>query len=99
MPDISADQVRHLAELARIDLSEGEVESLTAELAQIVESVATVSQFVTPDVPATSHPIAMANVFRDDLVVPGLTAEQALSGAPAREGDFFRVAPILGEEA
>ena len=104
MPDISgvrisAVQVRHLAELARIDLSEAELTSLTAELAQIVESVAKVSEVATPDVPATSHPIPMTNVFRDDVARPGLTVEQALSGAPDREGDFFRVPPILGEEA
>jgi aspartyl-tRNA(Asn)/glutamyl-tRNA(Gln) amidotransferase subunit C len=96
---ISAEQVRHLADLARIDLSETEVDSLTAELAQIVESVAKVSEVATPDVPATSHPIPMTNVLRDDVVVPSLTVEQALSGAPEREGDLFRVAPILGEEA
>ena len=99
MPDISADQVRHLADLARIDLSDTELTSLTAELAQIVDSVAKVSEVATPDVPATSHPIPMNNVFREDVVVPGLTVEQALSGAPDREGDFFRVPPILGEEA
>jgi aspartyl-tRNA(Asn)/glutamyl-tRNA(Gln) amidotransferase subunit C len=99
MPDISADQVRHLADLARIDLSDDELTSLTAELKQIVDSVAKVSEVATPDVPATSHPIPMTNVFRDDVVVPGLTVEQALSGAPDREGDFFRVPPILDEEA
>lgn len=99
MPDISADQVRHLADLARIDLSESELTSLTAELQQIVESVAKVSEVATPDVLATSHPIPLTNVLRDDNVVPGLTVEQALSGAPEREGDSFRVAPILGEEA
>lgn len=99
MPDISADQVRHLADLARIDLSEAELTSLTAELVQIVESVAKVSEVATPDVPATSHPILMTNVFRDDEVRPSLTVEQALSGAPDREADFFRVPPILDEEA
>ncbi len=99
MPDISTDQVRHLAELARIDLSEAELTSLTADLVQIVESVAKVSEVATPDVPATSHPIPMTNVYREDVVVPGLTVEQALSGAPDREGDYFRVPPILDEEA
>ena len=99
MPDISAEQVRHLAELARIDLSEAELTSLTTELGQIVESVAKVSEVATPEVPATSHPIPMTNVFRDDVVRPSLTVEQALSGAPDREGDYFRVPPILDEEA
>jgi aspartyl-tRNA(Asn)/glutamyl-tRNA(Gln) amidotransferase subunit C len=95
---ISADQVRHLATLARIDLSESEIESLTGELETIVESVAKVTEVAGPDVPATSHPMPLSNVFRDDTPVPSLTVEQALSGAPDREGDRFRVPPILDEE-
>lgn len=95
---ISAEQVVHLATLARIDLSAEEIQSLTTELAQIVESVARVSEVATPNVPATSHPVPLANVFRDDVVVPSLTVEQALSGAPDRDGDKFRVPAILDEE-
>ncbi|WP_308464939.1 Asp-tRNA(Asn)/Glu-tRNA(Gln) amidotransferase subunit GatC [Rathayibacter soli] len=98
MPEISTDQVRHLANLARIDLSEDEIASLTTELGQIVEAVAQVSAVAGDGVPATSHPMPLANVFRDDVVVPCLTVEQALSGAPDRYGDKFRVAPILEEE-
>ena len=98
MSEISTELVRHLAGLARIDLSESEVESLTGELAQIVESIAKVSEVATPDVVATSHPIPLVNVFREDEVRPSLTVEQALSGAPEREGDRFKVASILDEE-
>jgi aspartyl-tRNA(Asn)/glutamyl-tRNA(Gln) amidotransferase subunit C len=98
MPEITADQVAHLAGLARIDLSPGEIESLTRELLAIVDSVAKVSEVAGPDVPATSHPVPLANVFRRDEVRPSLTVEQALSGAPDREGDFFRVPAILDEE-
>jgi aspartyl-tRNA(Asn)/glutamyl-tRNA(Gln) amidotransferase subunit C len=98
MPDISAEQVAHLAGLARIDLSADEIQSLTTELGQIVESVAKVSEVATPDVPATSHPVPLANVFRDDVVVPSLTVEQALSGTADRDGDKFRVPAILDEE-
>ncbi|HEY5223293.1 MAG TPA: Asp-tRNA(Asn)/Glu-tRNA(Gln) amidotransferase subunit GatC [Microbacteriaceae bacterium] len=98
MSEISTDQVRHLANLARIDLSEDEIASLTEELGQIVEAVATVSAVAGDSVPATSHPMPLANVFREDVVVPSLTVEQALSGAPDRDGDKFRVAPILDEE-
>lgn len=98
MSEISADEVRHLASLARIDLSEAEIQSLTGELSQIVESVAKVTEVATPDVPATSHPMPLTNVFRPDLVVPSLTVEQALSGAPDREGDLFRVPAILDED-
>jgi aspartyl-tRNA(Asn)/glutamyl-tRNA(Gln) amidotransferase subunit C len=98
MSEISTDLVRHLAGLARIDLSDAEVESLTGELAQIVESIAKVAEVATPDVVATSHPIPLQNVFREDEVCPSLTVEQALSGAPEREGDRFKVASILDEE-
>jgi aspartyl-tRNA(Asn)/glutamyl-tRNA(Gln) amidotransferase subunit C len=98
MSEISTDQVRHLANLARIDLSESEITSLTSELSQIVESVAKVQEVAGPDVPATSHPVPLTNVFRDDAPRPSLTVEEALSGAPDREGDKFRVPPILDEE-
>jgi aspartyl-tRNA(Asn)/glutamyl-tRNA(Gln) amidotransferase subunit C len=98
MPEITAEQVAHLANLARIDLSPEEIETLTADLVQIVDSVATVSEVATPDVPATSHPMPLTNVFREDVVRPSLTVEQALSGAPERDGDKFRVPAILDEE-
>jgi aspartyl-tRNA(Asn)/glutamyl-tRNA(Gln) amidotransferase subunit C len=95
---IDTEQVRHLANLARIDLSEAELASLTTELGQIVASVAKVSEVAGPDVPATSHPMPLTNVFRDDVPIPPLTVEQALSGAPDREGDKFKVPPILDED-
>jgi aspartyl-tRNA(Asn)/glutamyl-tRNA(Gln) amidotransferase subunit C len=98
MSEISAEQVTHLASLARIDLSQAEIESLTGELSAIVDAVARVIEVATPDVASTSHPIPLVNVFRDDVVVPSLTVEQALSAAPAREGELFRVPPILDEE-
>lgn len=98
MSGITAEQVAHLASLARIDLSPEEIASLTIDLGQIVDSVKKVQGVVTPDVPATSHPMPLTNVFRDDIVVPSLTVEQALSGAPDRDGDKFRVPPILEED-
>lgn len=98
MSGITAEQVAHLASLARIDLSPEEIASLTNDLGQIVESVKKVQEVATPDVPATSHPLPLTNVFRDDVVVPSLTVEQALSGAPDRDGDKFRVPPILEED-
>ena len=98
MSAITAEQVAHLASLARIDLSPEEITNLTHDLGQIVDSVAKVQEVATSDVPATSHPMPLTNVFRDDVVVPSLTVEQALSGAPARVGDKFRVPAILDEE-
>lgn len=96
--EISAEQVAHLANLARIDLSPDEIESLTSELGQIVEAVAKVQEVAGPEVPATSHPLPLTNVFRADEIRSSLTVDQALSGAPEREGDRFAVAAILDEE-
>lgn len=95
---ITTQQVAHLARLARIDLTEQEIAGLTPELQQIVDSVAKVSVVATADVPATSHPLPLSNAFRDDVPVASLTVEQALSGAPERHGDKFRVPAILDEE-
>ncbi|MEO6825830.1 MAG: Asp-tRNA(Asn)/Glu-tRNA(Gln) amidotransferase subunit GatC [Microbacteriaceae bacterium] len=98
MSEISAEQVAHLAALARIDLSTEEITSLTAELGQIVDAVARVSEVATADVPATSHPMPLTNVFREDTPRPSLSVEQALSGAPERSGDKFKVSAILDAE-
>ena len=98
MSDISADTVRHLAHLARIDLTEDEVTHLTDELSVIVDNIAKVSEVATPDVPATSHPIPLSNVAREDVVADLLTQEQALSGAPESAEGRFKVSAILGEE-
>ncbi len=95
---ISRDQVAHLADLARIDLSEAELDRLAPQLEVILESVASVRDAASGDVEPTSHPLPLANVFRDDVVVPGLTAEEALAGAPESEQQRFLVPRILGEE-
>ena len=98
MSEISAEQVAHLAHLARIELSPEEIESLTSELGSIVDNVAKVTEVATPDVPATSHPIPLVNVFRPDVVGETLTQEQALRGAPEHADGRFKVSAILGEE-
>jgi aspartyl-tRNA(Asn)/glutamyl-tRNA(Gln) amidotransferase subunit C len=98
MSEITQEQVAHLANLARIALTPQEIESLTSELGSIVDNVAKVSEVATPDVPATSHPIPLQNVYRDDEPGVTLTAEQALAGAPDHDGSRFRVTAILGEE-
>ncbi|KQQ10885.1 Asp-tRNA(Asn)/Glu-tRNA(Gln) amidotransferase subunit GatC [Rathayibacter sp. Leaf296] len=98
MSEITAETVAHLAQLARIDLTPEEIQTMTRELGQIVDSVAAVQAVATPDVPATSHPIPLQNVFRPDVVGETLTREQALSGAPEHDGSRFQVSAILGEE-
>ena len=98
MPEISRDEVAHLATLDVFDLSDAELDHLAPQLAVILDSVASISAVAAGDVPPTSHPLPLTNVFRDDVVTPGLTAEQALSGAPEVEEQRFSVPRILGEE-
>ena len=98
MAAISRDEVAHLARLARIEMTDAELDHLASEMDLILESVSRVTGVAGADIPPTSHAIAMQNVMRLDVVVPSLTPEEALSGAPAREEDRFKVPQILGEE-
>ncbi len=90
--------MRHLGVLARIQLEDDEVQRLTGQLSVIVDNIAKVSEVATPDVPATSHPIPLENVFRPDVVGDMLTVEQVLQNAPDAAEGRFRVTAILGEE-
>jgi aspartyl-tRNA(Asn)/glutamyl-tRNA(Gln) amidotransferase subunit C len=98
MPEITRDEVAHLAALARIDLDDAELDHLAPQLTVILESVASIAGVAGDEVPPTSHPMPLTNVFRDDVLVPGLTAEEALSGAPEVEQQRFAVPRILGDE-
>lgn len=98
MSEITADTVQHLAGLARIALSDQEVDSLTSDLDSILTNIAKVSEVVSGGVPATSHPVPINNVMRADEVADVLTREQALSNAPEAADGMFRVSSILGEE-
>ncbi|RLK49300.1 aspartyl/glutamyl-tRNA(Asn/Gln) amidotransferase subunit C [Microbacterium telephonicum] len=96
--EITPELVRHLGMLARIRLSDEEVDRLTGQLSVIVDNIAKVSEVVTPDVAATSHPIPLQNVFRADEVGTMLTVEQVLQNAPDAADSRFKVTAILGEE-
>lgn len=91
-------EVAKLAELARIELTSEELRTFAPQLDVILEAVASVAQVATDDVPPTSHALGLTNVFRDDVVRPSLTPEQALAMAPVAEDDRFRVPRILDEE-
>ena len=88
----------HLADLARIDLSDAELDHLAPQLSVILESVASIQGVAGDDVPPTSHALPLTNVFRDDVVAPCLTPEEALTGAPEEEQQRFEVPRILGDE-
>jgi aspartyl-tRNA(Asn)/glutamyl-tRNA(Gln) amidotransferase subunit C len=98
MSSLSRDEVAKLAGLARIEMSEDELVSLSKEFTVILDAVARVQDVASADVAPTSHPLSLRNVFRPDVVVPSLSPEDALSGAPAQEDQRFRVPQILGEE-
>ena len=98
MSSLSRDEVAKLAGLARIEMSEEELVSLSKEFTVILDAVARVQEVASADVAPTSHPLSLHNVFRPDVVVPSLSPEDALSGAPAQEDQRFRVPQILGEE-
>lgn len=99
MPSISRDEVAHLARLARLAVTDAELDTFAGQLDVILTSVASVGEVAADDIPPTSHAVPLTNVFRRDLVSPGLTQQQALSGAPQAENGRFRVPRILGEEA
>ena len=98
MAAISRDDVAHLAKLARIEMTPAELDHMASELGQILGAVKRVQEVATADIAPTSYPLSMSNVFRDDVVKPSLTNDEALSGAPAQAEDRFKVPQILGEE-
>ena len=98
MATISREEVANLARLARISMSDAELDHLAGEMDLILGAGARVQEVAGADVLPTSHPLAVSNVTREDLVKPSLTPEQALSGAPASAEQRFKVPQILGEE-
>ncbi len=86
-------QLLHVARLARLELRDEEVERLEGQLNDILAAVSKVSELDLSDVPPTSHPLDVVNVWDEDEPRPCLSAEDALANAPEREGDFFKVPP------
>ncbi|MDX6229916.1 MAG: aspartyl-tRNA(Asn)/glutamyl-tRNA(Gln) amidotransferase subunit [Frankiales bacterium] len=99
MASITRAEVSHLARLARLALTDDELDRYAGQLDVILASVATVSEIAADDIPPTSHSVPLTNVFRPDELTPCLTAEAALSQAPAAEDSRFRVPRMLDEEA
>ncbi len=90
---IDREQVLHVAELARLGLTDEEVERLTNELAAILDAVSKVSELNLTDVEPTSHPLDLVNVFREDEPRPSLPLDVAFANAPSEEDRHFRVPP------
>jgi aspartyl-tRNA(Asn)/glutamyl-tRNA(Gln) amidotransferase subunit C len=90
---ISRGDVLHVAKLAELELTEPELERFGEQLNAILEAVGKVSELDLGDVPPTSHPLAVVNVFRADEPRPSLRLEDVFANAPEREDEFFRVPP------
>jgi aspartyl-tRNA(Asn)/glutamyl-tRNA(Gln) amidotransferase subunit C len=98
VPTISRAEVAHLAKLARLAVTDDELDVFAGQLGQILDAVARVGEVAGDDIPPTSHAVPLTNVFREDVVRPSLSQQEALGGAPAAEEGRFRVPRILGEE-
>ncbi|MGB5111335.1 MAG: Asp-tRNA(Asn)/Glu-tRNA(Gln) amidotransferase subunit GatC [Mycobacterium sp.] len=97
MSQISRDEVAHLARLARLALTDGELDSFAGQLDAILAHVGQIQSVDVIGVEATDNPLKVLNVTRPDTVVPGLTQDEALAAAPRAEDGRFAVPRILGE--
>ena len=97
MPDITMQEVKHVAKLAHLALSEEELERVGKELNRILEHFRALAEIDTTDVPITSHAIPMVNVYREDAVRGSLPVEAIVSNAPDGVEEFFRVPRIVEE--
>lgn len=98
MAELSREQVAHLAKLARLALTDAELDHYAQQLGVILDSVAKVTEVATSDIKPTSHAIEMSNVFRADEVRPSFTSDVTSLNAPEWEDERFRVPRILDEE-
>ncbi|MEB3255476.1 MAG: Asp-tRNA(Asn)/Glu-tRNA(Gln) amidotransferase subunit GatC [Synechococcaceae cyanobacterium] len=97
MSKITADDVRKVAQLARLDLPEAKIATYTGQLERILDYVAHLEAVDTEGVPPTTRAVEVVNVTRDDVVTPTTVREELLDEAPQREGDFIRVPKILAD--
>lgn len=94
---ISREEVEHVARLARLGLTDEELDAMQAQLSRILEAVATLRDVDTSQIGPTAQVIELENVMRDDVAIPGISREAALANAPLREGPMLRVPTILEE--
>ncbi len=96
MAGLSRSDVEHVAHLARLGMTPDELDRLEGQLNQILERYTKLSELDTEAIPPTAQTIELENILRDDVPTPSLPAEAVLANAPARDGDFIIVPPILG---
>jgi len=94
---IDQSEVKKVAKLARLDLTEKEVEEFTSQLSAILDYVAKMNELDTENVEPLAHCLPISNVFRQDIVKPSLGTEKTLANAPERDNEFFKVPKILDD--
>ena len=92
---LSREEVLHIARLARLGLTESEVDRLSEQLSNILENFEVLQQVNTTGVPPTAQPNTLQNVLKEDETKPSLPQNEVLANAPQRDGDFFRVRAVL----
>jgi aspartyl-tRNA(Asn)/glutamyl-tRNA(Gln) amidotransferase subunit C len=92
---LSHDEVRHISQLARLGLSQSELDKFREQLSSILENFEILQQLDTSNIAPTTQAIPLHNVFREDEVAPSLPQSEVLANAPRREGDYFRVPPVF----
>jgi aspartyl-tRNA(Asn)/glutamyl-tRNA(Gln) amidotransferase subunit C len=93
---ITPDQVRHVAKLARLALSDAEIERFGQQLESILEYIAKMDRLDVSNVEPMAHPLPLKNVLREDVVTPSLPLEKVLQNAPETDGPFFKVPKVIG---
>jgi len=96
---LSREEVLHIARLARMGITDDEVDTLSDQLSDILDNFEVLQQVDTDDVPPTSQSIALNNVIRDDTVAVSYSPEDILSNAPRREQDYFKIHAVLEDES
>lgn len=94
---ITRDEVTHVARLARLELSEDEIDVFTRQLGDILEHAADIEALEVGDIPPTAHPLPLRNVMRPDTLAGTLDRDELMAQAPAAEDGQFKVPPVLGE--
>lgn len=92
---ITSETIEHVANLARLNLSEGEKERLTAEMANIIAYVDKLNELDTSEVPPTSHVKPISNIFREDIVEKSFDREKMLANAPSQDNGCFKVPKVV----